>query len=207
VKGTRQWQKLAIHGGPKLVGEKHYEWPPVSDGDKKAVMAVLDRRQFWGTHAPEVAALQEEWASYIGTKFCLATNSGTAALHIAVAAAGIGPGDEVITSALTFIASAHAALHQNAVPVFVDIDPVTYCIDPKKIEAKITKRTKAIIPVHIHGMPADMDEINAIARKHNLVVIEDACQAHGAHVQGSQGRHAWRHGRLQPQRQQEPSRL
>jgi dTDP-4-amino-4,6-dideoxygalactose transaminase len=176
--------KLAIHGGAKLVGEKHYEWPPVSEDDKKAVMAVMDRREFWGTHATEVAALQEEWARYIGTKFCLATNSGTAALHIAVAAAGIGPGDEVITSALTFIASASAALHQNVVPVFVDIDPVTYCIDPKKIEAKITERTKAIVPVHIHGMPADMDEIAAIARKHHLVIIEDACQAHGATYKG-----------------------
>ena len=176
--------KLAIHGGEKTVAKPSSPAPIVTDADKQAVMRVLNRRIFWGPFAPEVKGLQDEWAHYVGTKHCLATNSGTAALHISVAAAGVGPGDEVITASLTFIASALAVLQQNGIPVFVDIDPDTFCIDPAKIEAKITERTKAIIPVHLHGQPADMDEINAIARKHNLIVIEDACQAHGATYKG-----------------------
>ncbi len=103
---------------------------------------------------------------------------------MALAAVGVGPGDEVITSAFTFLASASCAIHQNAIPVFVDIDPRTYCMDPAKLEAAITPRTKAIIPVHIQGCPADMDPILAIAQKHKLFVIEDACQAHGALYKG-----------------------
>ena len=138
-----------------------------------------------------MAALEKEWAKYVGSKYCLTTCSGTAALHMALAAVGVGPGDEVITSAFTFLASASCALHQNAIPVFVDIDPRTYCMDPAKLEAAITPRTKAIIPVHIQGCPADMDPILAIAKKHNLYVIEDACQAHGAHLQGQEGAARW----------------
>jgi dTDP-4-amino-4,6-dideoxygalactose transaminase len=105
-------------------------------------------------------------------------------LHIAVAGAGIGPGDEVITPAFTFIATALSVLHHNAIPVFVDIEPDGFNIDPKKIEAAITPRTRAIMPVHIHGTPCDLDAIFAIAKKHNLLVIEDACQAHGAEYRG-----------------------
>jgi perosamine synthetase len=176
--------KLAIHGGKKTVSNNHFPWPTVTDKDKKAVNDVLESKTFWGPFAPQVKGLQQEWAGYVGTKHCIATNSGTAALHIAVAAAGVGPGDEVITTSLTFVASALAILQQGGIPVFVDIDPETFCIDPAKIEAKITERTKAIIPVHLHGQPADMDEINAIAKKHNLIVIEDACQAHGAVYKG-----------------------
>ena len=175
---------LAIHGGKKINPTGVANYPKVSRRDKAVVMRVLDRGEFWGQFAPEVAALQSEWADYVGRKYCLATNSGTAALHIAICGAGVQPGDEVITTALTFVATAHAILQRCAVPVFVDIDPVTFNIDPQKIEAKISKRTKAIMPVHLHGLPADMDEINAIARKHNLVVIEDACQAHGATYKG-----------------------
>jgi perosamine synthetase len=176
--------ELAIFGGKKLIQKGHSEWPIVTEEEKQAVIEVLDSKVFWGTHAPQVMSLQREWAKYVGTKHCLVTNSGTAALHIAVAAAGIGPGDEVITTALTFVATALAVLQNNGIPVFVDIDPQTYCIDPSKIEEKITPKTKAIIPVHLHGMPADMDEINAIAKRHHLVVIEDACQAHGATYKG-----------------------
>ena len=176
--------KLAIHGGAKIRPDGLAAYPKVTDEDKAAVMRVLDRGEFWGQFAPEVSALQNEWAGYIGVKHCLATNSGTAALHIAVCGAGIQPGDEVITTALTFVASAHAILQRCAVPIFVDIDPISFNIDPTKIEEKITERTKAILPVHLHGLPADMDEINAIAKKHNLIVIEDACQAHGATYKG-----------------------
>jgi len=110
----------------------------------------------------------------------MATGSGTSAIHCALFAAGVEPGDEVITSAFSFSASFHPILQQNAIPVFVDIDPRTYNIDVKRIEAKITEKTKALLPVHIHGLPADMDEIIALAAKYDLEVIEDACQAHGA---------------------------
>jgi perosamine synthetase len=176
--------KLAIHGGKPSILKGHVAWPIVTDKEKKAVMAVLDRRVFWGAFAPEVKELQKEWARYLGMPYCLATNSGTAALHIALRGVGVGSGDEVITTALTFVATALAALHCSAVPIFVDVDPRTFNIDPAKIEEKITSRTRAIMPVHLHGLPADMDRINAIAKKHGLSVIEDACQAHGAVYKG-----------------------
>jgi perosamine synthetase len=176
--------KLAINGGKKVVPKGHIEWPPVTQREREAINRVIDKKIFWGADAPEVSALEKEWSEFVGSKYCIATNSGTAALHIAVKGSGVQAGDEVITTALTFVASALAIFHANAIPVFVDIDPKTYNIDPKKIEAKITDKTKAIIPVHLHGLPADMDEINAIAKKNNLAVIEDACQAHGAIYKG-----------------------
>jgi dTDP-4-amino-4,6-dideoxygalactose transaminase len=176
---------LAINGGSRLVPEGLTRlWPQITGAERGAVLRVLDSGILSGSHAPEIRALEKEFAQYTGTKYCLSSNSGTAALHMAVAAAGIGPGDEVITSAFTFLASALAVLHHNAVPVFADIDPVTFNISPAEIERKISPRTRAIMPVHIHGLPADMDEIRSIARKHNLVVIEDAAQAHGATYKG-----------------------
>jgi dTDP-4-amino-4,6-dideoxygalactose transaminase len=153
--------------------------------DKAAVAAVLDAGIVSGPYAPQVKALEEEWARYCGVRHALTTNSGTAALHTAVAAAGIGTGDQVLTTAFTFLATALAILQQNAVPVFTDIDPRTYNIDPARIEERITARTRAIIPVHIHGNPADLDAILAIAKKHRLAVIEDAAQAHGAVYKGT----------------------
>jgi len=182
---TVKSRKLAIQGGKKAVlNSLKVKWPIITEEDKKAVMRVLDRGIIWGPYAPEVVGLQEDFAKYVGTKYCIAVNSGTAALHMAIAAAGIGPGDEVITSPFSFLSSATAILHQNAIPVFVDINSRTFNIDPNKIEEKITKKTKAIIPVHIHGLPADMDKINKIAQKCNLVVIEDAAQSHGATYHG-----------------------
>ena len=178
-------ERLALRGGPKAVPqEMKVAWPVIDDSDRKAVMDVLDSGQIWGIFAPQMEALQEEFASYIGTKCCLAMNSGTACLHSAVAAAGVGPGDEVITTAFTFLASAVSVLHHNGIPVFVDIDPSTYNIDVAKIEEKISEKTKAIMPVHIHGLPADLDGIMDIAKRHGLVVIEDAAQAHGALYRG-----------------------
>lgn len=178
-------KKLAIDGGERAVPAGTVKpWPPIDDTDREAVLRVFDNQIVCGGGAPECTALQNEWAEYIGRKYCLATNSGTAALHMALAAAGVGPGDEVIVPAYTFLASASCVLHANAIPIFVDIDDKTFNMDPSKIEEKITGRTRAIIPVHLHGLPADMDEILAIARKHNLVVIEDACQAHGAEYKG-----------------------
>ncbi len=178
-------KQLAIAEGKRTVPEGlQVGWPVITQEDKDAVMKVLDKGILCGPYAPEVVELEKDFAEYIGAKYCIAANSGTAALHIAIAAAGVGPGDEVITSSFTFLSSATAALHHNAIPIFVDIEPKTFDIDPKKIKEKITSKTKAIIPVHIHGMPADMNEINQIAKKHNLIVIEDACQSPGATYHG-----------------------
>ncbi len=178
-------ETLAIRGGTPVVSKDlHRRWPVITEEDKAAVLACLDSGIVAGPYAPQVKALEEEWARYCGVRFALSTNSGTAALHTAVAAGGIGTGDQVITTAFTFLATALAVLQHNAVPVFADIDPRTFTIDPAKVEERITARTKAIIPVHIHGVPADMERILAIARKHGLLVIEDAAQAHGATYRG-----------------------
>lgn len=177
--------QLAIDGGtPVLQRTDYQDWPVIGDDDRRLVNEVLDTGIVAGGTAPQVTALEREWAEYLGTKHCLTTVSGTAALHMALAALELGPGDEIITSAFTFLASASCALHQNAIPVFVDIDPRTYCMDPAQLEDAITERTKVIIPVHIQGCPADMDPIMEVASKHNLAVIEDACQAHGAIYRG-----------------------
>ncbi len=132
----------------------------------------------------KVKAFEENFAPYCQAKECVAVNSGTSALHLALIAAGVKPGDEVITVSMTFIATSSAISYAGATPVYVDVDPVTWNMDPSKIEAAITPKTKAIIPVHLHGRMADMDAIMSIAKKHNLVVIEDAAQAHGAEDKG-----------------------
>ncbi|MBE6084394.1 MAG: DegT/DnrJ/EryC1/StrS family aminotransferase [Selenomonas ruminantium] len=133
---------------------------------------------------PEVKELEEKLADYVGTKYCITCASGTDALQIALMALNIGAGDEVITTAFTYIATGEVIAQVGATPVFVDIDPVTYNIDPSKIEAAITDKTKAIIPVSLYGQCADFDEINAIADKHNLAVIEDGAQSFGATYKG-----------------------
>jgi dTDP-4-amino-4,6-dideoxygalactose transaminase len=177
--------KLAIDGGsPVIAAGEHVKWPVITDADRAAVMRVLDRGVLSGPFAPEVRALEQAFAGYVGARHCLATNSGTAALHLALAAAGVGPGDEVITPAYSFVATGLSVLHQNAIPVFVDIEPQTCGIDPALIEAAITPRTKAILPVHIHGTPCDLQPILDIAKRHGLIVIEDAAQAHGAEYHG-----------------------
>ena len=178
-------EKLAVHGGERTIPEGFVQsWPHVSEADRRAVMDVFKSERITEQQRIQSEGLTREWAEYMGVKYCIPVNSGTAALHMCVAAVGIEPGDEVIVPAFTFWASAAAVLHHNAIPVFVDIHPKTYCIDPTLIEAKITERTKAIMPVHIHGMPADMDAVQKIAEKHNLKVIEDVAQAHGARYKG-----------------------
>ena len=177
--------KLAIDGGPRTVEEGAVKtWPPHDERDRQAIMDVFDSNVFHGNAAPHALEMQEKWQEFCGCKYALVTNSGTSALHMAVAAAGVLPGDEVITSAFSFWASAAAILHHCAIPVFVDIDPVHYTIDPNAIEAAITPRTTAIMPVHIHGMPANVAPVLEIAKKHNLKVVHDACQAHGATFEG-----------------------
>jgi len=180
---------LAALGGKKTVQLPTYEWPVeflkrYGQREADAVANVIKRGVVWGTFAPEISAFEKEFADYTDVKYAIFMNSGTAALHCAMAAAGVQPGDEVITSPHTFIGSASCILQQGAIPVFVDIDPQTYTINPSKIEEKISKATKVIEPVHIYGLPADMDAIQKIADSHGLVVVEDACQAHGAEYKG-----------------------
>jgi dTDP-4-amino-4,6-dideoxygalactose transaminase len=147
-----------------------------------AVAGVIEDARF--VMGPDVAAFEERFAAYCGARDCVAVNSGTSALHLALLAAGIGAGDEVITVSMTFVATAAAILYSGAKPVFVDIDPDTWTMDSRLIERAITPRTKALLPVHLHGLMADMDPIIDIARRHGLVVIEDAAQAHGAEYKG-----------------------
>ncbi|MYE91289.1 DegT/DnrJ/EryC1/StrS family aminotransferase [Candidatus Poribacteria bacterium] len=178
-------EQLAIHGGQPIIPEGTIKpWPHITDADRRAVMEVLSSDSINEQRKIQSEALSQEWAAYVGRKYCIPTNSGTAALHMCIAALGIEPGDEVIVPAFTFWATAAAVLHHNAIPIFVDIDPKTYCIDPAQIEAKLSERTKAVIAVHIHGMPADMDGILAITKQHGLKVIEDAAQAHGSRYKG-----------------------
>jgi dTDP-4-amino-4,6-dideoxygalactose transaminase len=147
-----------------------------------AIQRVL--KSGWLVLGEEVRSFEAEFCRYVGASYGIGLNSGTDALYLAVMSLDIGPGDEVITVAHTFIANADAIVRNGAIPVFVDIAPDTYCIDVTKIEEKITKRTRAILPVHLYGHPADMGPIMDLARKHNLYVIEDACQAHGAEYRG-----------------------
>ena len=147
-----------------------------------AVAGVLESGQF--ILGREVAGLEEEFASYSDVEYAIGVNSGTSALHLALLAAGIKPGDEVITVPFTFYATVAAIGYAGAVPIYVDIDPRTFNIDAAKIEAAISGRTRAILPVHLYGQPAEMDAILDIARRHNLVVIEDVAQAHGAEYRG-----------------------
>jgi len=147
-----------------------------------AIQHILENTQF--VLGAEVAAFEKEFAVYSGAEHGIGVNNGTSALHLAMLAAGIGAGDEVITTPFTFVASVAAIWYTGAKTVFADIDPKTFLIDASKIEALITPKTKAILPVHLYGQPCDMDAIMAIAKKHNLIVIEDACQAHGAEYKG-----------------------
>lgn len=147
-----------------------------------AALRVLSSGRY--VQGPEVAAFEEEFARYCETPHAVAVNSGTSALHLALLAAGVGPGDEVITVPLTFIATVSAIHYAGARPVFVDVDPATCTLAVGQVEAAVTERTRAVVPVHLYGQPADMDPLLALARRYSLTVIEDACQAHGALYKG-----------------------
>lgn len=174
---------LAIEGGDPVrstVLPYGRQW--VDDDDISAVVDVL--RSDWLTTGPKVSEFEEAFADYVGAKHAVAVSSGTAALHAAAFACGLREGDEVITTPLTFAASANCVLYQQGTPVFADVRPDTLNLDPEKVREKITSRTKALIPVDYTGQPADMDEMNAIAADHGLMVIEDASHAPGAQYKG-----------------------
>ena len=158
------------------------QYATIKDEINVAIQGVLESCQF--TLGNEVAAFEQEFAAYCHVKQAIGVNTGTSALHLALLAANVGPGDEVITVSFTFVATVAAIYYTGATPVFVDIDPRSFTMDVNAVDAAITKRTKAIIPVHLYGQPADMDPILEIAKKRGLVVIEDACQAHGAEYKG-----------------------
>jgi dTDP-4-amino-4,6-dideoxygalactose transaminase len=178
---TATAERLAVDGGTTVRTAPFPEWPVVDATDEAAVLGVLRSKQ-WGSHSGggKVVAFQQAFAQFQDAKYGVAVTNGTAALEVALRACGVGLGDEVIVPPYTFVATASACLLIGAFPVFVDVDPETFNIDPAKIEAAITPHTKAIIAVHIAGGPADMNGVLAVARKHGLRVIEDAAQAHGA---------------------------
>ncbi|RAP53102.1 MAG: aminotransferase DegT [Methanosphaera sp. rholeuAM270] len=156
--------------------------PIISDEEIEAVTKVLKSGML--AQGPRVEEFQNKFAEYVESKHAIATSSGTTALHTAIVAAGIEAGDEVITTPFTFAATSNSILYSNAKPVYADINPKTFNLNPEKIEEKITDKTRAIIPVHLYGQPADMDPILEIAEKHDLKVIEDAAQAHGSTYKG-----------------------
>ncbi len=156
--------------------------PVTDEEEEKAVAEVLQSGRY--ADGPKAKEFEKNFSEYIKTQHAVATSSGTAALHMALIACGVKPGDEVIVPALTFFATVESVLHQGAIPVFADLDPKTYCIDPKDMEKKISNKTKAIIPVHFFGEPAEIEEIVEISHRHNLHVVEDCAQAHGAEFRG-----------------------
>jgi len=175
--------KLAALGG-SMVGTLHSPtWPVFDQSDVDAVANVV-KSGIWAYRGPEEQKFERAWADYNSAKYGVACTSGTHALRMALEVLGIGPGDEVIVPSLTWQATAASVLDVNAIPVLVDVDPTTYTIDPKKVEAAITSRTKCVIPVHLYCRVADMDEILRIARQYHLYVIEDCSHSHGSKWRG-----------------------
>ncbi len=175
--------KLAIFGGEAVRTKPFPKWPNFSDELRAQLISTMEKDS-WGVGSNIIKQFEEKYADFHDAKYGLSTSSGTTALWVCLKAAGVKAGDEVIIPPYTFIATGSSILMANAIPVFVDVDPGTYNLDPTKLEAAITKKTKVIMPVHIAGNPCDMDAILSIAKKHNIAVIEDAAQAHGAEWDG-----------------------
>lgn len=177
-------ERLAIEGGTPVRSAPYPAWPQWTTEEERALRETLYSGVWWSYEGSQVKAFEEEFAAYHEAAYGVACTNGSAALEVCLRAAGIDWGDEVITTPYTFIATANACLLVGAIPRFADISPATWNLAPERIEALITSRTKAILPVHLGGEPADMDAIRAIAGRYGLLVIEDACQAHGAMWQG-----------------------
>jgi len=176
--------KPALLGGAKVRTAPWPSWPIWDREAENSIIEMLRTGRWWRGNGEHVVEFEKKYAELMGAKRCLATASGTTALMVSLQALGVDAGDEVLVSPFTFIATYNVVFYQKALPVFVDTDPETFLIDPSKIESRITERTTAIIPVHIYGLPVDMDRVNEVARKHNLKVIEDACQAWLAEYKG-----------------------
>jgi len=186
-------EKLALFGGKPVREEPFPKHRTTGEEEKRIVMEVMDSgilSEFMGSNnehfmgGPYVKAFEKKWSERFGVKHTISVNSATSGLFAAVGAAGIGPGDEVIVPPWTMTATATAILSFNAIPVFCDIEEDTFCMDPRSVEKLITPRTRALMPVHIYGHPADMDPIMELASKHNLTVIEDAAQSPGGYYKG-----------------------
>lgn len=175
---------LAIDGGKPVRARPFPAWPVYGRSERRRLMQVLRSRK-WGTLGPQTKVFEAGFAAYLGTGHCLTVANGTVAIEIMLRALDIGPGDEVILPPYTFIATATAILMVGATPVFADIDPRSNTIDPRAVAAAVTPRTRAIIPVHIAGIPADMDVLNEIARINKVPILEDAAQAHGSEWKGA----------------------
>jgi dTDP-4-amino-4,6-dideoxygalactose transaminase len=176
--------ELAIYGGRKAKQKPFPEWPQYDEKERRALQEVLESRVWWRIPGTKTLEFEQAFAKYHGAKHGIAVTNGTAALEVTMAALGIGHGDEVIVPNFTFIATASAVLFANALPVMVDVDPETYCLDPELTEAAITPRTKAVIAVHMGGLPADLDRLEAIAKRHRIALVEDSSHAHGSEWQG-----------------------
>lgn len=174
---------LAIRGGTPVRDKPWTGWPVYDDRDKQALLETLESGE-WGIGSPAIERFEREFASFCRAKQAISCTNGTDAIYIALQAMAVGPGDEVIIPPYTFIATAIGVLMAGATPVFADIHPETYNLDPWSVRQAITSRTRAIIPVHIAGNPADMDEFLSIAHDHNVLIMEDAAQAHGAQWRG-----------------------
>ncbi|MHB1000686.1 MAG: DegT/DnrJ/EryC1/StrS family aminotransferase [Armatimonadota bacterium] len=174
---------LAINGGSPVRTKPFSAWPVFDEREEQAVLNSV-RSGAWGLGGPSIPVFEQRFAEYQEAKYGICVMNGTVSLIVALRAAGVGYGDEVIVPPFTFMATASSVLEVGGIPVFADIDPDTYCLDPDCIEAAITPKTKVIIPVHLAGHPADMDRIMDIAERHNLIVIEDAAHAHGSEWKG-----------------------
>ena len=177
-------EQLAILGGDPIRTHDFPAWPQYDQNERQALLDVLESETWWRTPGTRTRAFEEAFAAYHQAKHGIAVTNGTAAIEVALAALGVGLGDEVIIPDYTFVATASAVLMHGALPVLVDIDTATYNIDPARVEAAITPRTKAIIAVHIAGYPADMPALKTIADRHNLYLLEDCAHAHGAERDG-----------------------
>lgn len=176
---------LAINGGAPLIPEHlHKRYPPVGEREHARVAAALDGDALWGPWAPMLMELENRWSALARVRHTVALSSGTAALHCALIGCGIGPGDEVIVPAFSFIATAGSVLMAGAIPVFADVEESTGNVDASRVSAAITPRTRAIIAVHLHGLPADLDALHALAANNGLALIEDCAQAHAAEWNG-----------------------
>lgn len=176
--------KLALLGGEPVKSEPFPAWPQYDEKERQALMEVLESCVWWRTPGTRTLEFEVKFAAYHQAKHGIAVTNGTAALEVALAALEVGPGDEVILPDFTFIATASAALAAGALPVLVDVTPDTYCLDPDLVEERITKRTKAIIVVHMGGHPADLDRLLEVARRHHIRLVEDSAHAHGTEWNG-----------------------